>query len=85
MALNKEWVLSNLRDAKEELDRTITEIETDPGYEFGELSVAMAHIYHHVNSAWNSREASEQEVTECSEESFSRWRQMPDDIRLASE
>jgi hypothetical protein len=80
MAMNKQWVIWNLKEAKEELDRTIAELESDPEYDYSEFSVAMSHLYDHLNTAWNAREARKQEVQECTKESFDRWRQTPDDI-----
>jgi hypothetical protein len=56
VALNKEWVLSNLREAKEELERAIREIEGDPDYTSAEFGVVLTEVYEHVNMAWNSRE-----------------------------
>ena len=80
--MNRRYVLYNLREAEEELRRTIAEIESTPDYGYGEFSVRMAHAYHHLNTAWNSRDENEAVVRECSEENFRRWRQMPDDIVL---
>jgi len=54
-AMNKEWILFNLKEDHEELIRMIQEIERDPEYDFGEYSVHMEHLYHHINTAWNSR------------------------------
>ena len=50
-------VLFHLREAKEELDRTIAEVETTSDYGVREFRVAMSHLYHHLNTAWNGREA----------------------------
>lgn len=33
MAMNRQWVIWNLKEAKEELDRTIAELESDPEYD----------------------------------------------------
>jgi hypothetical protein len=66
VALNKEWVLWNLREAKEELDRTIAEIDATPGYDSGPFCVRLTEIYEHLNTAWNSREVSDAEARECS-------------------
>ena len=33
MSMNRKWVLDNLREAKEELERTIADIELDPNYD----------------------------------------------------
>ena len=55
--LNREWILAHLREAKEELDRTIDNIETDAEYCEEEFKIAMDHIYTHLNIAWNERNA----------------------------
>jgi len=44
--MNREWVLFNLREAADELSRTISEIETTREYDHADLSVAMQHLYH---------------------------------------
>ena len=80
--LNREWVLWNLREAKEELDRTIAELESIAEYDDPELLVAISHLYHHLNTAWNSRSASEHEVRECSQANYERWRRMPEDLLI---
>ena len=51
--MNREWVLFQLREGQEELNRTIAEIAADPDYDVGEFIVAMQHLYHHLNTAWN--------------------------------
>ena len=80
MALNREWVLSNLREAKEGLERAISEIEGDPDYSSAEFGVVLTEVYEHVNMAWNSREVSDGEARECSTANYCRWRQMPTDV-----
>lgn len=82
--MNKDYVLYNLRDALKEIEDTIKDIESDPEYGEGEYSVAVNHLYHHVNTAWNARYASVAEVDECSEESFQKWRQFPQDVEMQS-
>ena len=57
--MNRDFVLFNLREAAEELGRTVREIEANPEYSSGELLVAMQHAYHHLNSAWNGQELAE--------------------------
>ena len=75
--MNKNFMLSNLREANEEILRIIREIESDPAYGYGDYVVGMTHLYHHVNTAWNARDASDDRVKDCSEEDFYRWRQFP--------
>lgn len=81
--MNKEWVLFHLREAHEELTRTIQEMEQDSGYDFGEYFVAMMHLHHHLNTAWNSRDATPERVKACTEEEFETWRQFPADIDMS--
>lgn len=80
--MNTDWVLYNLREAAKELSRMVSDIETTPDYGYGEFFVAMQHLYHHVNTAWNGRDASPQRVTACLEEDFDAWRRFPTDIQF---
>ena len=53
--LNREWVLAHLKEAKEELDRTIDKIETDEEYDEEVFKIAIGHIYTHLNVAWRKK------------------------------
>ncbi|MCD6215257.1 MAG: hypothetical protein J7J46_09885 [Candidatus Desulfofervidus sp.] len=55
--LNREWIRTQLWEAKEELDGTLAKIVTDEEYDEGEFKIAMDHIYTHLNVAWNERNA----------------------------
>lgn len=83
--MNREYVLYHLKEAHEELTKTIREIEQDPDYNFGEYIVAMTHLYHHINTAWNAKDATPEQADRCSEEDFERWRQFPSDIDLSAD
>lgn len=82
--MNKDYILFHLREAAEALDRSIREIEGDPEYEFGNFLVEITHLYHHVNTAWNARDASQEQAELCSEDDFRQWRQFPADIDLSA-
>ena len=82
--MNKPHIRFHLTQAREALAQLITELDSDLEYEFGNYRVDMEHLYHHINSAWNARDASEKVTSECSEEDFRRWRQFPTDIELIS-
>lgn len=75
--MNRESVLANLKEAKEELDRTITELESTPDYEYGDFVIAMGHLYHHLNTAWNTQDESVEATRECSDDNFQKWRKFP--------
>ena len=82
--MNKPHILFHLAKAQEAIQKLIAEMQSDQDYEFGNYRVDMEHLYHHVNSAWNGRDASEEAVHACSQEDFRRWRQFPTDIELLS-
>jgi hypothetical protein len=77
-------VLWYLREAEEELTRTIREMELDHNYSEAELRVAMTQIYYHINTAWNVRHAPAERVEARSESDFQRWRQFPADLDMSA-
>ena len=50
----------------EEIEDTFKEIESESDYNDPEYLAAIAHLYHHVNTAWNSRHCAEKEAKESS-------------------
>lgn len=81
--LNREVILSNLKEAVEELQSIIEDLETDTSYAPIEFRVGMEHAYHHINTAWNARYCSFSEYYEKStEEDFFRWREFPKNIHM---
>ena len=79
--MNTNYLLFNLREAREQLDQTIAALETDSDYGEPELSVEMAHLYHHVNTAWNARNSTAAQSNLCSDEDFNKWSRYPSDLR----
>ncbi len=82
--MNKDHVLFHLREARAALDATIREIEGEANYDYPEFVVDMTHLFHHVNTAWNSRDASPERCERCFEEDFSAWRQFPKDLDMCT-
>ena len=80
--MNRDWVLFHLGEASEELSKTIHAMKEAPDYDYGAFLVAMQHLYHHLNTAWNSRDASPDQVRTESDEDFGRWSQFPDDLPM---
>lgn len=83
--MNREHTLFHLREAMSELENTISELASDPNFSEAEFYVSAEHIYHHLNTAWNAREASKSEATECSEPNFNKWRCFPSEFSLGSQ
>ena len=81
--MNKEYVLFHLREAQDAIETTLKEIEAEDDCDYGNFVVDMAHVYHHVKTAWNARDSSAAEAETCSEEDFNRWRQLPTDLDMS--
>ncbi len=80
--MNSDWLLFHLREAREELSRTIADLESDSKLGEGELRVALAHLYHHVNTAWNSRNVGRDVIDTHSDADWASWGRFPADIDL---
>jgi hypothetical protein len=81
-AMNKSWVLFHLREAHEQLTRSIKDLEADATFDEIELLFDMQHVYHRLNTAWNSRNSSDAEGAVFSEEDFDAWRAFPKDLLM---
>ena len=78
--MNKEIILSNLREAHEELTDTIKDLETKPDYDFGDFMVPMMHIFHHLNFAWNIRDVDTEKYANLSDADYKKWEKYPKDF-----
>ena len=72
----------HLREAEAELVRTIQEIESNDDFGVGKLVVAMQHVYHCVNTAWNGRDATELQFRNPNDAEFTRWSNFPTDLDI---
>ena len=82
--MNRDWVVFHLTEARDEINKTLAEINETPDYDYGEFWVAMQHLYHHANTAWNSRDATQTQVENATDEDFNRWSQFPSDLPTMS-
>ena len=80
MLMNKEHVLFHLKEAAEELNRTISELEENADYGEAEHWVAMQHLYHHLNTAWNARAVDAARIAKASDSDFNAWGSYPKDL-----
>ena len=80
--MNKNIVIFHLREAAEELNQTIAEMEKDSDYDSVNLSISMGHLYHHLNTAWNGQHQTDEEFQECSDESFRKFRRFPSEAEF---
>jgi hypothetical protein len=80
--MTRDYVLWNLREAAEALTGLIAEMEGNPEYDQGQFELDLNHVYHHINTAWNARNASRDRTEACTEQDFQDWRQFPTDIDM---
>lgn len=80
--MKNEYIVFNLREALSALTETIKEIESNNEYDEAEFYVAMQHIYHHLNHAWNARRVAIEKSWNADKNTFDKWRQFPTDIDL---
>ncbi len=78
----KEFIVSELKEAKKELEQMIGEIEKDTDCDFNDYFIEIQHIYHHINKAWNMKKEDKETIKNCSEKDFFRWSKFPSDIAL---
>ena len=81
--MNKPWVLQQLDQAHFELGQLIDRIRADEDDGFPELQVRLPFVYRHLNCAWNTRQASDEEIDEGFKTQRSQtadWRGFPHDL-----
>ena len=83
--MNKRWILTHLREAHEELTRTIEKIEADPEADEIVFEIAIAHMFNHLNTAWNSRAVTDDKIAKMTKDDFYAWRAYPKDISMGPE
>ena len=74
----RDTMIYHLSEACEQLARTVQSLVTCPNIDMDELNVDFAHVYHHVNTAWNGRHIVEQE----SDMQFYHLRRFPEDEEI---
>ena len=79
--MNKDYLLFHLKEGLEQLSRTVSECESDPSYSEGQLLLDMQHLYHHLNTAWNTREVGPQIIAQASDHDFNLWGSYPADLK----
>ena len=81
--MNRNFVLQNLREARDELARITKEIESRDDYDNVEYEIDMRHLYHHLNTAWNTKDFSDERIERCNDKDFRNWRQFPKDMDMS--
>ncbi len=83
--INWEIVSSNLAEAKEELDELVAGKAPEGTTRDVWFQIALQHIYHHLNFAWNVRHESTEKYANLTDEDFERWGRFPEDLKFEEE
>ncbi len=75
--MNKEWIAFHLDEAAEQLRETVKRLSSESDYSDGDFLVEISHAYHHINTAWNSRDASPDAVANYTDADYDEWQKMP--------
>jgi len=80
--MNTEYIAFNVAEAREELNCLLSLLNGPQADELTEigLRVSLAHAYHHINFAWNSRHTTRHQVENLQQSDFDKWRASPTDI-----
>ena len=77
----KAAILYNLEDAQEELAQIMGEmLRSQAEVDETEFKVRMAHVYSHLNIAWNMRNVSETDLESADGEQMNAWSRFPTDL-----
>jgi hypothetical protein len=74
------YIAWNLEDALEELSRINEMFRPEVEIDEAEFKVRMAHLFSHINTAWNVRTASAEEIDSASGEKLRTWSRFPADL-----
>ena len=71
----------DLQDASEELSKITELIHPNVEIDEEEFNVRMAHLYSHLNAAWNIRNLSSDDLESADEEQLELWKEFPRDLK----
>jgi hypothetical protein len=80
--INWRTVLSNITEAREELQHLEAMAVDRRCRNEAELEVGLGHAYHHLNSAWHVRHIPTSRYAHLSDREFNQWGRFPKDVWL---
>ncbi len=71
----------DLQDASEELSKIIEMIRPPDEIDEDEFNVRMAHLYSHLNAAWNVRNTTGDALEFADKRQRNSWKRFPEDLQ----
>jgi hypothetical protein len=78
--LNWKIIKSNISEARQELERIESLIESGELPHEVELQIMLQHAYHHINFAWNAKNISNKRYVNLTKADFNSFGKFPKDI-----
>ncbi|MFZ2631953.1 MAG: hypothetical protein WA081_00070 [Desulfosalsimonadaceae bacterium] len=78
--MNYEIILSNIREAREEIEKLEAKIASTEKPDQVEFELSLRHAYHHLNFAWNVKNVRTEKYTNLTDENFRNWGMFPKDF-----
>jgi hypothetical protein len=75
--MNWRCIKSDLREARDQITDIITKIENGDEPTEADYLIELQHAFHHLNIAWNARQATLEKYVDMSTRDFNRWRKFP--------
>jgi hypothetical protein len=69
--------LSNIREAREELEELELRIASDEKPDEAEMELSFKHAYHHINTAWNVKHIDMKKYKNLTDSDFKRREKFP--------
>jgi hypothetical protein len=80
--LNWRIIFYNIVEAREQLQQIEARAKGRKKISEVELQIMLEHAYHHMNFAWNVRNAPTKRYTNLSDEDFDLWSKFPREIEV---
>lgn len=80
--MDRNHVLFHLREASEELLRTIAQIESESAFSRSEFAFPMLNVYHHLNTVWNTRSLEPRQIEVATDRDVNAWGMFPVDLPI---
>jgi hypothetical protein len=75
--MNHKIILSNLQEAREELDKFEAKLNSSDKPDEVEFELSLRHAYHHLNFAWNIRNVETEKYKNLTDTDFREWSKFP--------
>ena len=74
--MNKKWIIQDLNEAAEQLNEIINKLGQDD-YSVTDFELDMQHMYSHLNTAYNTRNFTDEQIKNFTQQDYEKNRKTP--------